>query len=77
MVSGEFPFAATFSEKKKKNGPEKFPFVATNDWNLSAVQIPWYYGKVRQKKEKLAIPKRYVLKANAINTFGAKNCTCK
>ena len=34
VVSGEFPFTATF---QKKNRAEKFPFVATNDWIVSAV----------------------------------------
>ena len=60
---------------QKKNRPEKCPFAATNDWTVSAVQwsvkyffqIPQYSGKVRQKKEKLAITKRYVLQANTIN----------
>ena len=35
VVSGEFPFAVTCSEK---NRPEKFHFIATNNWTGLAVQ---------------------------------------
>ena len=35
VVSGEFPFTATCSEKKR---PEKFPFKVTNNWIVLAVR---------------------------------------
>ena len=34
---------------------------------MSLLATPGYAGKVWQKKEKLAIPKRYALQASAIN----------
>ena len=56
LVSEEFPFAATSSEK---NRPERFPFMATTDWIVLAVWwsvkyifapiIPWYSWKVSKK----------------------------
>ena len=71
VASGEFPFTATCSEKKR---PEKFPFIASNYWIVLAVRqslnyfllrIPWYSGKVWQNKKKRAIPIRFALQANA------------
>ena len=55
---------------KKKNRPEKFPFIATNNWivlaarrsvNYFLLQIPEYFGNVRQKKKKLEIKQTQLL----------------
>ena len=75
---------ATCSEK---NTPEKFPFIATNNWILLTVrwsvkyfvlwilQYSWKVAtkKKKQKKQKKAIVKHYAFQANIITNYTSNN----
>ena len=70
LVSGEFPFAATCSQK---NRPEKYPSIARNNFIVLAVQeskifllqIQHYSGKVVEKiRRREAITKRFAFQEN-------------
>ena len=71
LVSGEFPLAATCSEKEWTR--MNF-FYGNTNWIVLAVfllRIPRYSGKVLTNEEKnyKAIAKRYLLQTDATNFF--------
>ena len=50
-VSGYVPFAVTYSEKKKKKRPEKFPFIAAFSCSEFLVILEKWWRKGEEERQ--------------------------